>query len=129
MQSTKTIFWDWNGTLLNDTTTCIDAINILLKDRNLTLLDEKIYRDIFTFPVRDYYVKAGFNFEEEAFEKPAMEFIENYDEMVRTAGLFTDAEDALKAIRDKGYVQIILSAMQHDFLNELVREHGIDHYF
>jgi len=125
----KTIFWDWNGTLLNDTTICIDAINILLKERNIKLIDEKIYRDIFTFPVREYYVKAGFNFDEEAFEKPAMEFIENYDEMVRTASLFMDAEDTLKAIREKGYQQIILSAMQHDFLNELVREHGIDHYF
>jgi len=129
MQNTKTILWDWNGTLLNDTHICIDAINILLRERTKEEIDEEIYRDIFTFPVRDYYVKAGFDFNQEPFEKPAIEFIEYYEELVKQADLFDDARETLEKFRDKGFNQLILSAMQHDSLNKMVSDHGIDHFF
>jgi len=129
MKDGKTIFWDFNGTMLDDTQVCIDAMNLMLKERNLPLLNEKRYRDVFTFPVKDYYAKIGFDFDKEPFEKPAIEFIENYDEMIRTAGIFDDTEMAMKEFRRRGYVQMILSAMQNDFLNELVNQHGIAHYF
>lgn len=129
MQEHKTIFWDWNGTLLDDTYVCIDAMNVLLRDRKLNELDEVTYRDIFTFPVRDYYVKAGFDFSKEAFETPAIEFIENYDRMVKTASIFEDAIETLEVFKREGYTQMILSAMQNEFLNDLVRSHKIDHYF
>ena len=129
MQNTKTILWDWNGTLLNDTHICIDAINILLRERTKEEIDEDIYRDIFTFPVRDYYVKAGFDFDQEPFEKPAIEFIEYYKELVKQAVLFDDARETLEKFRDKGYNQLILSAMQHDSLNKMVSDHAIDHFF
>jgi phosphoglycolate phosphatase len=129
MQNNKTILWDWNGTLLNDLQLCIDAINILLRDRNKDEIDENIYRNIFTFPVRDYYEKAGFNFEEEAFEKPAIEFIEHYEQMVKEATLFEDVRETLEDFRKRGYEQMILSAMQQEMLNKLVKKQGIDHFF
>ena len=129
MQEHKTIFWDWNGTLLDDTNVCIDAMNVLLRDRKLNELDEVTYRDIFTFPVRDYYVKAGFDFSREPFETPAIEFIENYDGLVKTADIFEDAIGALETFQKEGYTQMILSAMQNEFLQDLVRSHKIDHYF
>ncbi len=129
MQNKKTILWDWNGTLLDDTRICIDAINILLKERGKNEINESIYRNIFTFPVRDYYARAGFDFDEEAFEKPALEFIEYYEKMIRKAMLYYDVRETLSAFRDSGYHQIILSAMQQDFLNTLVTRHKIEHFF
>jgi len=129
MQNHKTLFWDWNGTLLDDTRVCIDAMNILLRERKLKELDESEYRRIFTFPVKDYYVEAGFDFTTEPFETPAIEFIENYDRLVKEAKIFEDAKEALDIFRGQGYTQMILSAMQNDFLQEMVKEHGISHYF
>lgn len=129
MQDQKTIIWDWNGTLLNDTDICIESINCLLSDRKKELIDEQTYRDIFTFPVKDYYVKAGFEFEDEPFEKPAMEFIQKYEQRVVDAALFLDARDTLTTIREQGHRQMILSAMQHDFLLKLVNAHSIAHFF
>ena len=125
----KTIIWDWNGTLLNDTSICINAINKLLVERNKETIDTSIYREIFTFPVRDYYIKAGFNFDEEPFEKPALEFIDLYDEMISEATLFNDAKDTLEAIKSRGYRQVILSAMQQEFLLATVAKQGIKHFF
>jgi phosphoglycolate phosphatase len=129
MKGSKTIFWDWNGTMLNDMNICIEAMNLMLKERKLPMLDEKVYRSVFTFPVKDYYANIGFDFEKEPFEVPAMEFIENYDNLIRKASVFSDTTLALDAFRSRGYRQMILSAMQNDFLNELVRQHGIAHYF
>ena len=129
MQKSKTIFWDWNGTLLNDLHICIDAINILLRERNKPVIDQQIYRNIFTFPVRDYYVKAGFDFEAEPFEKPALEFIEQYEQLIKEAALFDDVTESLDYFRQMEYKQMILSAMQQDLLNELVSSHNIEHYF
>lgn len=129
MQDRKTIFWDWNGTLLDDTQVCIDAMNTLLRERDLNELDAVRYRDVFTFPVRDYYVKLGFDFEKEAFEGPAIEFIEQYDNLINTSKIFPDARHALEEFKNRNFTQMILSAMQNDFLNELVGKHGIAHYF
>jgi len=129
MKSSKTILWDWNGTMLNDMSICIEAMNVMLRERELKLLDEEVYRDVFTFPVRDYYSKIGFDFDKEPFEKPALEFIENYDDMVKGASIFGDTNLALDTFRSRGYTQMILSAMQNEFLNELVKQHGIAHYF
>jgi len=129
MQNQMTILWDWNGTLLDDIQICIDAINIMLRDRQKAEISRETYRNIFTFPVRDYYARAGFNFNDEPFEKPALEFIEHYDSLISTAALFEDARATLKALNQRGFQQMILSAMEQDFLSETVAMHSIDHFF
>ena len=54
----KHIVWDWNGTLLDDRWLCIEAINIVLRSRGMPLVSNKNYRDVFCFPVIEYYEKA-----------------------------------------------------------------------
>ena len=58
----KHIIWDWNGTLLNDRWVCVNGINNCLKKRGLSSISEETYKSIFTFPVKDYYKKLGFDF-------------------------------------------------------------------
>jgi phosphoglycolate phosphatase len=129
MQIQKAVLWDWNGTLLDDTEICISAINLLLRDRCKQEIDRDTYREIFTFPVKDYYLSAGFEFDKEPFEKPALEFIEHYGYMVKKAALFSDVEEALADFMKRGYHQFILSAMEQSSLDGLVDHHGIRHYF
>ena len=59
----KHIVWDWNGTLLDDLWLSIKAINIVLKRHNLPQVNDKIYLNLFIFPVIEYYKKLGFDFE------------------------------------------------------------------
>ncbi len=73
------IIWDWNGTLLNDIELCVQTINDMLQKRNLRKLTADEYKDVFSFPVKDYYQKIGFDFNAEPFEIPAREFIDNYN--------------------------------------------------
>lgn len=124
-----TILWDWNGTLLDDTSHCIGCMNVMLKKRGLEELIKERYQQIFTFPVMKYYQRLGFNFSTERFEIPAEEFIIHYQEGLGTVPLFEDAIPALSFFKRRNYRQFILSAMQQDSLFHSVDARGIGHFF
>lgn len=123
------IIWDWNGTLLNDVEVAIDSINHLLADRALTLLTLDRYLEVFTFPVRDYYEQIGFDLKNELFEIPALQFITIYNKAVEACGLHGEVVPLLSRLRDQGYRQFILSAMQQQHLEKTVSDNGIHHFF
>lgn len=124
-----TIIWDFNGTLLDDMQVCVDCMNSLLEKRGLNIINLERYREIFTFPVRDYYLSLGFNFEEEPFEIPAHQFIDLYRENLQAAPLKQHAREMLDYFVKLGYRQVILSAMEQEFLEETIRAKGISGYF
>lgn len=125
----KRIIWDWNGTLLDDVEIVIAAMNVLLKKRNLALLDYKTYKDIFTFPVQDYYAHLGFDFGTEAFKALATEYIAELNSNKYCFKLYTGTKKILGEIRIKGITQSILSASQEEELFDIVRSLGIGSYF
>jgi phosphoglycolate phosphatase len=87
------------------------------------------YKNVFSFPVKDYYQKIGFNFEKEPFEIPALEFIERYNEQVSGCSLHQDSISALKYFGSIGIRQFILSAMHQDILEDCLKHYQIDHFF
>ena len=107
----NTIIWDWNGTLLNDTDICIESMNLLLQKRNHPVLTKDRYREIFTFPVRDYYIKAGFNFESEPFDLIALEFMDLYFSRLPKANIFSEAGQVLSIFQQRKITQVLISAM------------------
>ena len=74
----KHIIWDWNGTLLNDGWLFVDIMNSILRQRKMDTITLEKYRNIFGFPIKDYYIKLGFDLEKESFEESGMEFIKEY---------------------------------------------------
>jgi len=129
MNDIDTIIWDWNGTLLNDIEICIDSINVLLTTRKHRPLTGDIYKDIFTFPVKEYYIKAGFNFTYEPFDEIAIEFIDLYHERLKDAVIFPEVIPVLKAFKKNNYKQLMVSAMEHKSLVKSVKEKNIYEYF
>ena len=125
----NTIIWDWNGTLLNDVDICIDTMNVLLDTRNLKNINQEKYMEVFTFPVKDYYEKIGFDFEKEPFETPAKEFIDIYLEKIKEAKLFIGADKILRYFDALGFKQFVLSAMEQNDLEESVNKFNISEYF
>lgn len=125
----NTIIWDWNGTLLNDIDICIQSINSLLKDRNLPIINQEKYHEVFDFPIIDYYKRLGFDFEKEPFEIPAHQFIEQYTSKVPTCLLHDGTESILKSIESKGLKQVILSASETQALKSAVNHFNIEAYF
>ncbi|PLX13651.1 MAG: HAD family hydrolase [Marinilabiliales bacterium] len=125
----KAIIWDWNGTLLNDVDICVECMNQLLHKRNIKPLTKEKYLEIFTFPVKEYYENAGFDFSKEKFEVPALQFIDLYHKNLKNAKLHTEVIEILKYTKSKGIEQYVLSAMQHDSLIKSLNDSGIYKYF
>lgn len=125
----KTIIWDWNGTLLNDLDFCVSTINSLLKKRNLPLLNGQKYKEVFSFPVKDYYQAIGFDFSKEEFEIPAREFIDLYDSGVENCRLHNSTIKVLKYFKKKGIQQFVLSAMKQNMLEQTLKQKGIIDFF
>ncbi|MBE6338918.1 MAG: HAD family hydrolase [Lentimicrobiaceae bacterium] len=124
-----TIIWDWNGTLLDDLDLSIKAVNVLLKERDLPILTLDRYKDIFDFPVINYYEKAGFDFSKEPFEIPARQYVKLYSSGESDLKLFPDVIDTLSFFKDNNYRQIVLSAMKEDNLRKMISNAGITHFF
>lgn len=123
------IFWDWNGTLINDLVTSIDSLNVSLKKRNLPIMNKERYFENFTFPVEDYYKKIGFDLEKESYEKLADEFIANYNEEVKTAKLHNHAAEVIAKLAIYGIKQYILSASEREILMKGLKKFGLETFF
>ena len=125
----KNIIWDWNGTLFNDVYLCSGIMNYLLSERKLPKISIDRYREIFTFPVKEYYIKAGHNFKEESFEKIGMDFIIEYEKKKLNCSLYPFAKEVLKKFQKLNMNQYLLSAYKQDNLVEIIKHYHIFEYF
>jgi phosphoglycolate phosphatase len=123
------IIWDWNGTLLDDNWLCVEVMNTMLSSRNLPILTLERYRDIFDFPVKDYYEKLGFDFVKESFSVVGMDFMIRYNQRQRECRLHEEAVSSLACIAASGYRQNILSAREQNELRQEANNLAIDSYF
>jgi phosphoglycolate phosphatase len=124
------IIWDWNGTLLDDVELCFSCINTLLINRGLPpIKDIYSYRDVFCFPVIDYYRRVGFDFDKEPFEINAAEFIALYHSDNSRFHLHESVTDVLSAIKNMGISQMILSASEINNLMLQIELLGVEQYF
>ena len=123
------IIYDWNGTLIDDVSACHFILNTLLTRYKLNPVSFDTYRDIFSFPVVDYYKKAGFRLDEYTFEEVAGQFKPLYDEAYPKCTLYQGAVDALKWAKSQGIKQYLLSATQIDSLLDQTEYFGVTDYF
>ena len=125
----KHVIWDWNGTLLNDVDFCCKIINRILVENNLPVLSLKKYREIFTFPVQNYYQAAGLDFTKTSFEIMGKDFIDEYESKKLSCSLFDNAIDVLSGIQKQGIGQSVLSAYLHDNLVSILEHYKLTKYF
>lgn len=126
----KRIIWDWNGTLFNDVQLSFNVINRLLERYSLPVLKHlKDYRNVFGFPIENYYRKVGFDLDTLDFSILAKEYMEDYQPKSKDCTLYADAIQALELARDEGYSQCILSASETKNLMEQIKRENILHFF
>jgi phosphoglycolate phosphatase len=125
----KLIIWDWNGTLLDDVEACVNSVNAMLEVRQIKLLDITSYKDVFTFPVQDYYKTIGFDFKQESFEKLAVEYIDLYKRNSMDSPLQEGSREALEFFKSENYKQIIVSASEQLSLENQIEQRQISKYF
>lgn len=123
------IIWDWNGTILNDVDYCRKIINGILLENGLPELSLNKYREIFTFPVQDYYEAAGLDFSKKSFEVLGKEFIDKYEASKLNCNLQDNAVEVLALIHTNGIGQSVLSAYLHSNLVKILDHYKLAQYF
>ena len=125
------IIWDFNGTLLDDIRAGIDAVNDMLSRRGLATIDSvERYRELFCFPIIEYYAKLGFDFEKEDYYTVlAPEWVALYLENYKRSTLNDGAEHTLRTLAGLGYTQTLLSATEIEMLKGQLRNLGLAQSF
>ena len=124
----RQVFWDWNGTLLDDLAYAIGVRNKTFPPFGLpTISSLEEYFDQFTFPVREYYYRAGVT--PENFNQVAHAWMDEYVRGQDTIPLHGDAVDTLRRLREKGIGQVVLSASQIDILKGQLAIYGLENAF
>ena len=129
IKNIRNIVWDWNGTILDDISLCVESINVLLEARGKVPVSIETYKRIFGFPVKDYYERAGFNFDQENFEIPATQFMDLYNKSRNLCQLTAGAVETIQSFHAKGLRQFILSASETTTLHEMLNNHNLNNYF
>ncbi len=125
----KHIIWDWNGTIFNDVELGIEIINKLLSERGLKTITIDEYQNLFTIPVKDYYIKLGFDFNKESFEIIGKLWIDEYEKRKYECSLYNGIIEVLEKIYETGIEQSILSAYSQHTLEEMVNYFNLKKYF
>lgn len=126
----KYVIWDWNGTLIDDLALAVTVINRLMADNGYPqrfTTDE--YKEVFGFPVVDYYRRAGFDLKKHSFDFLAQQYVDLYNPSSFDCPLCEGAAAALQAIRAAGCTQVILSASEDAILAQQVAHYGLTGYF
>lgn len=126
----ESVVWDFNGTLIDDVALGVNSVNTLLRRRGLKeIASHDEYRELFCFPVIDYYKRVGFDFEKEPFSLLAVEWVEEYKSGFGIVTLREGVLSALSALKNAGIKQYIISASERSMLSEQLKYFGIDSYF
>ena len=114
----KHIFFDFNGTLINDVDLCLELLNNLLSEQKKPSVDINKYKEIFTFPIKDYYIAAGIDLQMNSFEDLSIKFINEYQPRSLECGLFSDVIQTIKKLKAESIHTYILSASEKNNLVE-----------
>lgn len=123
------VVWDWNGTLLDDLTVVVAAVNDTLATLGRQPITNEEYGAHYTRPVRLFYEKLlSRPVADDEWHSIDDEFHRSYGEQVAAAPLADGATEALRAVTGAGMTQSLLSMYWHTELVPAVRRFGIDRH-
>lgn len=126
----KYLFLDFNGTVLDDVDLCLNLLNEMLVDKGHKPLNLEEYKKVFTFPIIEYYKKAGFDFKTYTFEELADVFIVEYSRRNKTeAFIFKDFKYLIDSLKNMRYKIVLCSASKKVLLIEQLKYFNILEYF
>jgi phosphoglycolate phosphatase len=123
----KRLIWDWNGTLLDDVSAAVNALNRMLVSRDASPITVEHYRRRFGFPVRPFYAELGVDLDKWAWDDICEDFhafVAAEPQQVRP-----DAAAALGRARELGFRQCVLSALRQDLLENALERNGLSGFF
>lgn len=121
------LIWDFNGTILDDVQLGINCVNPMLAARGLpTIPSPDAYRELFGFPIDDYYRRLGFDFEREDYDTVlAPEWVARYLAGEAACAMHAEVLETMRAVKAAGISQILISATKIEQLTAQLERLGI----
>lgn len=127
----KYVIFDFNGTVLDDVDVCIKAENKTIEHFRLDRppLTKEEYLKLFTFPVKDYYERVGFDWSKNSYEEVGQYWFDWYRALRDEYRVYDGVVEMLKRNHEHGHLNILLSASSLVELKKQLIELDIAQYF
>lgn len=124
------LFWDFNGTVFADMDACIESTNQMLAERGLPIFKSiEDYREVFSFPIKDYYRSLGFDFDKEPYEVLAPLWVDLYNQKSKNSPLIDGVKETLDRVKELDLELVLFSATERNMLLRQLGELGVGEYF
>jgi len=111
----KNIFFDFNGTLIDDLDFCVDIEKQVAKKAGIEPYSKKFYLETFSFPVRNFYKTVGLK-DEDYVTLSSYFNNEYYSHYKEKTCLFDGVKDTLLDLKKSGFKVYCLSASPYEYL-------------
>lgn len=122
------VFWDWNGTLLDDCAASLSCVNEMLDETGESHIDLEKYYSLMATPIMKFYTGL-YGTNELDFEKIAHSFHSSYERRLKEIELMPFAVETLSRNRNLGIKQVIVTSAKGDAVEKLVYKYGIRDFF
>lgn len=122
------IFWDWNGTIMDDVQVALDAVNVMLDYWKRPRISMEEYGRAMDTPILRFYERF-FDMKETSFDWIAREFNGYYKEHQKEIPLHQGVEEMLELFKKKNLTQVVLSSSSQEIIEGYAETYGIKHYF
>ena len=122
------VIWDWNGTLIDDVDLCVDILNHVLIFYQKPTLTVNQYRELFFFPVSEFYQALGLPSHGLEYDKLANEYISLYRKRFSECSLHKGALITIQFLNSIGVSQSILTAGMQADIEKFVLHYDITEY-
>ena len=113
----ENVFFDFNGTILDDLDLCYQLLLEMLDKENLKRVSMNEYRTLFDFPVKDYYAKVGFDFSKIDYKDISNYFFSNYMERwPKETRIFNDFRKTITKLKKQNIKVFIITASEENLL-------------
>jgi|SRR5574344_3142053 phosphoglycolate phosphatase len=123
----KNIVFDFNGTILDDVDVSFEALNACVEKfiNPNNIITKEYYLDTFSFPVRPYYEKIGFDFTKINYSLVSDYFIAYYSSHNEECKLSPHVKELLDYLHKKGIHVVILTASYRPLITAQLSSYGI----
>ncbi len=122
------IFWDWNGTLLDDARAAWLAVNDMLVARKLPLITFEQYREYIDVPIVRFYERV-MDMSKENMHSLSVEFDALWAKHLPDEAVSNTTKDLLLKLSQKGIKQYIFSSSRNDIIKPYLQKFEIENYF
>ena len=120
------VVWDWNGTLVDDLPIVVESVNAALAAIGESSIGEDDYRQYFTRPVDQFYVRLLKRpISDQEWSTLDRVFHEHYSGALDRVPFTADALSAIGDVEVRGWTQSILSMWWEEDLTACVERRGL----